>query len=82
MGGLFPSFPMTLLSIIFPISVLSSSSSSPSDSPSGFSFFPDFNKTHRAAATALTEVRQEVRDIGIERREGVRKRVEEMEKDT
>jgi len=44
--------------------------------------FPDFDKTHRAAAVALSEVRKEARDIGIERREGVRKRVKEMAKDT
>ena len=77
---------MTLVSIIFPISVLPSSPFPSSDSPhsgssSIFPFFPDFNKTHRAAATALSEARQEARDVGIERREGVRKRVEEMAKD-
>ena len=96
---------MTLVSLIFPTSVLSSfpfassslvsfsssakSFSDQSDSPVGesssssmFSFFPDFKKTHRAAATALSEARQEARDVGIERRERVHKRVKEMEKDT
>ena len=42
-----------------------------------FSFFLDLDKTHRAAA-ALSEARQEARDIGVERREGMRKRVKEM----
>jgi len=105
LGGLFPSFPMALVSVILPTSVLSSfpfaSSSLVSFSPSAkplpdqsdpplsasssssiFSFFPDFNKTHRAAATALSVARQEARDVGIERREGVHKRVKEMTKDT
>ena len=103
MGGLFPNFPMTLVSIIFPTSVLqwfsfvssslfsfspSEKFSDQSDSPhrassssSTFSFFPDFNKSHRAAVTALSEARQEARDIGIERREGMHKRVKEMAKD-
>jgi hypothetical protein len=43
-----------------------------------FSFLLDYNKRHRAAATALSEARQEARDMGVERREGVRKRVKEM----
>ena len=86
---------MTLVSIIFPPSVLSSfpfasssaksipdQSDSPLSASSSASIFPDFNKTNRAAATALSEARQEARDIGIERREGVRKRVKEMTKDT
>ena len=96
---------MTLVSIIFPTSVLSSfpfassslvssrsskSSYDQSDSPlstssssssSTFSFFPDFNKKHRSAATALSEARQEARDVGIERREEVHRRVKEMAKD-
>jgi hypothetical protein len=81
-GGLFPSFPTTLVSIIFPIHQSDSPLSASSSSSSSFPFFPDFNKTHRAAAIALSEARQEARDVGIERREGVRKRVEEMTKDT
>lgn len=98
---------MTLVSIIFPTSVLSSfpfassslvssrsskssydqsdsslsASSSSSSSSSTFSFFPDFNKKHRSAATALSEARQEARDVGIERREEVHRRVKEMAKD-
>jgi hypothetical protein len=80
LGGLFPSFPITLFSIIFPTSTLPSLSA-PSSS-SIFTIFPDFNKTHRSAAIALSEARQEARDVGIERREGVRKRVKEMAKDT
>ena len=91
---------MSLASIIFPTSVLSSFPFAPSSlvsstsfydqsgppltasSSSSIPFFPDFNKTHRAAVTALSEARQEARDVGIERREGVHKRVKEMAKDT
>jgi hypothetical protein len=47
-------------------------------SSSIFSFFLDFNKNHRAAVTALSEARKEARDTGVERREGMRKRVKEM----
>ena len=97
---------MTLVSIIFPTSVLSSfpfvSSSLVSFpdrqnlfltnqthhllvrrqlSSSTFSFLSDFNKKHRSAASALSEARQEARDVGIERREEMHKRVKEMAKD-
>jgi len=104
-GGLFPHLPTTLISIIFPTSLLPSSmfpfslfasssrvsspsskipseqSSSPPSAPSSssiFSFFLDFNRNHRAAVTALSEARKEARDMGVERREGMRKRVKEM----
>lgn len=44
-----------------------------------FPFSLDLDKIHRATA-ALSEVHLEAQDIGLERREGVRKRVKEMVK--
>lgn len=46
-----------------------------------FPFSLDLDKTHRAAA-ALSEARREAQDIGVERREGVRKRIKEVVKET
>ena len=81
------SFPFASSSLVSSRSSKSSydqsdSSLSASSSSSTFSFFPDFNKKHRSAATALSEARQEARDVGIERREEVHRRVKEMTKDT
>ena len=82
------SFPFASSSLV-PFSRSAKSFSDQSDSPlsassssSTFSFFPDFNKKHRSAVTALSEARQEARDVGIERREEVHKRVKEMTRDT
>ncbi|KAF8159202.1 hypothetical protein B0H34DRAFT_393877 [Crassisporium funariophilum] len=44
-------------------------------------FALDLDKSHRAAASALSQARRDARDMGVERREGVRKRVKEMEVD-
>jgi hypothetical protein len=38
----------------------------------------DFDKRHRAAVTALVQVRCDREEMGAERREGLRKRVREM----
>ena len=80
-----PSFPSFLISIFPPAKSFSDKSDSPPSEPSRssiFPFIPDFNKRHRAAATALSQARQEARDVGVERREGVRNRVKKMAKDT
>ena len=56
--------------------------SPPSTSSGGFSFFPfnlDFNKRHREAVSALVQARNEREEMGVDRREGLRKRVKEME---
>jgi hypothetical protein len=45
---------------------------------SSFSLLPDINKNHRVAVSALVEARQERQEIGAERREGVQRRVREM----
>jgi len=39
----------------------------------------DFNKRHREAVSALIQARCEREEMGAERREGLRKRVKEME---
>lgn len=50
-----------------------------SDSANSFNIpFVDLDKNHREAASALHQVRNERKEIGPERREGVRKRVREM----
>ena len=42
------------------------------------SILPDIHRNHREAVSALSQVRQETRQVGAERREGVRRRVREM----
>ena len=46
------------------------------------SILPDIYKNHREAVSALSQVRQETRQVGTERREGVRRRVREMAEHT
>ncbi len=41
-------------------------------------FLPDIHKNHRAAVSSLVQAREECREVGMERREGVRQRVREM----
>ena len=41
-------------------------------------FVPDIHKNHRAAVSSLVQAREERREVGMERREGVRQRVREM----
>ncbi|PPR00107.1 hypothetical protein CVT26_008871 [Gymnopilus dilepis] len=55
------------------------SAASASDPANSFSVpFLDLDKNHREAVSALQQVRHERKEIGSERREGVRKRVREM----
>jgi len=54
----------------------------PSSSSSGgfsFPFTMDFDKRHREAVSALVQARCDREEMGVERREGLRKRVKEME---
>jgi hypothetical protein len=56
--------------------------SSSSQFVSSHNIIPDIYKNHREAASALSQVRQETRQVGVERREGVRRRVKEMAEHT
>ena len=54
----------------------------PSSSSSGgfsFPFTMDFDKRHREAVSALVQARCDREEMGVERREGLKKRVKEME---
>ncbi|KAF8962391.1 hypothetical protein BDZ97DRAFT_1824852 [Flammula alnicola] len=64
-----------------------SEASSPAGAPSSSSSFSlpfglDLDKGHRAAVSALVQVRSEREEMGAERREGMKKRVREMTGDT
>ena len=72
LAGLFPSLPYTLASLFVP------HLSSPYPITSSHSFLPDIYRNHREAVSALSQVRQETRQVGVERRDGVRRRVKEM----
>ncbi|PPR05235.1 hypothetical protein CVT24_010341 [Panaeolus cyanescens] len=64
----------------------SASASSPTNSPSTSSITifptltltPSLDKSHREAAKALSQARSESREMGAERRDGIRKRVRDM----
>jgi len=72
LAGLFPSLPYTLASLFVP------HLPSPNHISSSHSILPDIYRNHREAVSALSQVRQETRQVGVERREGVRRRVKEM----
>ncbi|KAF9528982.1 hypothetical protein CPB83DRAFT_893942 [Crepidotus variabilis] len=74
-AGLFPTLPFTLATMFMPVDPTTSQPSPSSLLPR---LVPDLDKTHRAAGSALAQARQDRTDIGAERRDNIRRRVQEM----